>query len=186
MNDAAIPSLSGALILRNLAAFERHVGVDTVDRARTSLTSEQQERLAATVPSAWIAVADTDALYAAIADEAGCDLLELYPTIVREGLESTLRSVWKVLLRVTTPRALLMRAPLVYRRSHSVGTMTPRVLGKGKAEAVLTDWPQISKLRLVGLATGIETLLAVAGRRDCCVGHERTPEGATFRVSWRR
>lgn len=184
MDDDAVPSLSGAIVLRNIESFRRLVGTDAVDRGFDALPEAQRARLMAAVPAAWIATEDVDDLYAAIAEEAGMELMSIYPTVVRDGVEQTLRSVWKVLLRVTTPRALLKRAPLVYGRSHSIGTAAPTVLGPGRARVDLTGWPGMSNMRRVGVATGIETLLAVAGRKNPKAAFEATDEGAIFHLTW--
>ncbi len=127
---------------------------------------------------------DVDDLYYAIANEAGRELLSFYSDVVRQGIEQTLRSVWKVLIRLSSPRALLLRAPIVYGRGHSAGKIVPKIIGPGQARAVLSGWEGMSDLRRVGVATGIETLLAVSGRRGTKVEFEATPDGAIFNVSW--
>lgn len=184
MPDSTVPSLSGAVFLRNVACFRKEVGDDAVDRAFASLPREQCDRLKAAVPAAWLWATDVDALYYAIGDASGRELLSFYSDVVRQGIEQTLRSVWRVLIRLTGPRALLLRAPIVYGRSHSTGTIVPEVSEPGRARAVLTGWPGMSDLRRVGVATGIETLLSVSGRTDAKVEFEATADGAIFHVSW--
>lgn len=182
--DSTVPSLSGAVFLRNVEFFRKEVGGDAVDRAFASLSREQRDRLNAAVPAAWLWATDVDDLYYAIAEAAGRDLLSFYSDVVRQGIEQTLRSVWRVLIRLSGPRALLLRAPIVYGRGHSAGTIVPKILEPGRARAVLTGWPGMSDLRRVGVAAGIETLLSVAGRRDTKVEFEATDDGAIFQVSW--
>jgi hypothetical protein len=184
VGDDAIPSLSGAIVLRNIESFRRLVGTSAVERGYAALPDAQRARLQAAVPAAWLSTEDVDALYTAIADAAGEKLMDIYPSVVRDGVERTLRSVWKVLLRVTTPRALLKRAPIVYGRSHSVGTVVPTVLSPGRARVDLTGWPGMSNLRRVGVATGIETLLAVAGRKNPKATFRATDDGAVFQLTW--
>lgn len=184
MPERTVPCLSGAVFLRNVESFRREVGDAAVDQAFASLSQEQRDRLQAAVPAAWLWATDVDELYYAIADAAGRDLLSFYSDVVRQGIEQTLRSVWRVLIRLSTPRALLLRAPIVYGRSHSTGTIVPEMLGTGQARAVLTGWPDMSDLRRVGVATGIETLLSVAGRHDAKVEFEATADGAVFHVTW--
>ena len=182
--DRTVPSLSGAVFLRNVDFFRQEVGVETVERAFASLLDEQRDRLHAAVPAAWLWATDVDALYYAIADAADRELLSFYSDVVRQGIEQTLRSVWRVLIRLSSPRALLLRAPIIYGRGHSAGTITPEILGAGRARAVLTGWPGMSDLRRVGVATGIETLLSVSGRGEAKVEFEATADGAVFHVSW--
>lgn len=182
--DRTVPSLSGAVFLRNVEFFRKEVGSAPVERAFASLPEEQRDRLHAAVPAAWMWATDVDDLYYAIAKEADRELLSFYSDVVRQGIEQTLRSVWKVLIRLSSPRALLLRAPIVYGRGHSAGTIVPEIVGPGQARAVLTGWEGMSDLRRVGVATGIETLLGVAGRRDTKVEFEATGDGAIFHVSW--
>lgn len=184
MPDSTVPSLSGAVFLRNIEFFRKEVGSDAVDRAFAALPEEQRDRLNAAVPAAWMWATDVDDLYYGIADAAGRDLLSFYSDVVRQGIEQTLRSVWRVLIRLSGPRALLQRAPIVYGRGHSAGTIVPTVLEPGRARAVLTGWRGMSDLRRVGVAAGIETLLSVAGRRETKVEFEATDDGAIFHVSW--
>jgi len=182
--DRAVPSLSGAVFLRNVEFFRKEVGSAPVESAFASLPQAQRDRLHAAVPAAWLWATDVDDLYYGIANEADRELLSFYSDVVKQGIEQTLRSVWKVLIRLSSTRALLQRAPIVYGRGHSAGTLVPKVVGPGQARAVLTGWEGMSDLRRVGVATGIETFLAVAGRRDTKVEFQATADGATFNVTW--
>lgn len=184
MPDSTVPSLSGAVFLRNVEFFRKEVGDAAVDQAFASLPQEQCDRLHAAVPAAWLWATDVDDLYYAIGEASGRELLSFYSDVVRQGIEQTLRSVWRVLIRLSGPRALLLRAPIVYGRGHSAGTIVPKIVGPGRATAVLTGWPGMSDLRRVGVATGIETLLSVSGRDDAKVEFEATGDGAVFNVSW--
>ncbi len=180
-----VPSLSGAVFLRNEKMFREAVGDAVVDRARASLTEEQRDVLDSAVPAAWIPVTVLDTFYYAIGAEAGRDLHGFYPEVVKEGITATLRSVWRVLLRLTSDRALLRRTPLIYERGHSVGKITPRIDGPGRATVVLTQWPQMPDLRRLGVASGIRAVMEVAGRKDVTVEYDGTDDGAVYRVCWR-
>lgn len=184
VGEPAPPSLSGAIVLRNLDAFRAEVGPQSVARAIASLPDAQQAEIEALVPSSWIPVATVDAAYQAIATQAGRDLLELYPVVVRQGVANALRSVWKWLLRLTTDRALVSRTPIIYRRGHSVGELTTRIVAPGHAEVVLTGWSDIPPLRQLGVACGIRATLEVAGRRNVEVTHDPTPDGVAFTARW--
>lgn len=110
MPRSTVPSLSGALYLRNEKVFRQVLGDKVVDQALASLTKEEQDILESAVPAAWIPVCVVDGCYEAIARCAGRELKSFYPQVVRLGVSQTLRSVWKVLIRLTTDRALLSRA----------------------------------------------------------------------------
>jgi hypothetical protein len=181
----ASPTLSGTIVLRNLAAFREEVGPTVVERAIASLPPESQAELDALVPGAWVSVEVVDATYEAIAREGHREIEELYPKVVRRGVTNALRTVWKWLLRLTTDRALVSRTPIIYRRGHSTGDLRTDIVSPGVAEIELTGWPNVPPLRLLGVACGIRTTLEVAGRREVTVAYERTPDGASFRARWK-
>ncbi len=185
MTEEFEPALSGAVYIKNVQVFREVVGFEPVSRALASLTPQQRDELESAVPAAWISVTAIDALYTGIAREAGRDLWELYPEVVQVGISQTLRSVWRALLRLTSDRALLRRTPLIYARGHSVGSIEPRILEPGRAEVVLSGWPDMPNLRRLGVASGIRATLEVAGRKDVQVEYDETPDGAVYRVRWR-
>ena len=185
MDTPTEPALSGAVFLRNVEVFRDVVGLEPVERAFASLPLTHRRELEAAVPAAWIGVTAIDALYTAIAQEAGEDLQTLYPDIVRVGISRTLRSVWRALLRLTTDRALLRRTPLIYAKGHSVGKIEATIEGRGRGMVVLTGWPNMPALRRLGVAAGIRATMEVAGRADVVVDYVDTADGAEYRVRWR-
>lgn len=182
---STVPSLSGALYLRNEQVFRRVVGDEVVEQALASLTKEQQDILASAVPAAWIPVCVVDDCYEAIARFAGRDLKLFYPEVIRVGVSETLRSVWKVLIRLTTDRALLSRASVIYGRGHSVGVLKATIDEPGNGTVVLSGWPGVPELRRLGVATGIQAVMDVAGRKNVTVHYECTEDGAIFHVRWK-
>ncbi len=183
--SADVPSLSGAVFLKNVSVFRREVGDGAVDRAFAALTREQRDVLDHAVSAAWIPVTAVDALYTGIAREADRDLWTFYPEVVRIGITQTLRSVWKALLRLTSDRALIKRTPLIYSRGHSLGSIEPTIHGPGRATVVLSGWPNMPALRRLGVAAGIQAVLEVAGRKDVKVSYDDTNEGAVYHIHWR-
>jgi len=172
------------VFLRNVEVFRDVVGPEPVERAFASLPLEQRRELEAAVPAAWVGVVPIDALYTAIAREAGRDLQTLYPDIVRVGIAKTLRSVWRALLRLTTDRALLRRTPLIYAKGHSVGQIEAHIEARGRGTVVLTGWPNMPALRRLGVAAGIRATMEVAGRTNVTVDYVDTADGAEYRVRW--
>jgi stage V sporulation protein SpoVS len=178
------PSLSGALYLRTERVFRQVVGDGAVDQAFASLSSEHQQILESAVPAAWIPVAVIDVFYEAIARCAGQDLNSFYPEVVQLGITQALRSVWKVLMRLTTDRALLSRTPIIYARGHSVGRIQTTIDAPGKATVVLSGWPGVPELRRVGVGANIQAVMDVAGRKGVSVRYDRTVDGAVYHVRW--
>lgn len=179
-----LPQLSGAVFLKNLEAFRELVGKDVVARALEQLTPEQRQTIDSTVAAAWIESSVVDETYSAIALEAREDLEPLYRKVVYEGVSRTLKSVWRVLLRIHSDKALVARTPQIYKRGHSLGSIEPKITGPGRAEIHLTGWPGMPRLRRVGVAVGIEAVLHIAGRHEARVVHEAAPQGARFDATW--
>ncbi len=182
--DGNLPALSGALYLSTEKVFREVVGEDAVDQAFASLSREQQDVLESAVPAAWIPFSVVDDYYEAIARCAGRDLKELFAEVVRLGVSQTLRSVWKILIRFTTDRALLSRTPVIYGRGHSVGKIKTTIERPGVATVVLSDWPGAPDLRCLGVAVGIQAVMDVAGRKGVSVRYDRTEDGAVYHVRW--
>lgn len=182
---SATPHLSGAVFLKNIDVFREVVGSDVVDAALAGLPPPILAAYDGAVPVAWIEAAHIDAIYAAIAREADRELFELYREVVIEGVSRTLRTLWKMLLRLTTDKALVSRTPQIYLKSHDTGRLDSRIVGPGRAEIDLLEWPDVPELRLHGVANGILATLLVAGREDVEIEWERTPQGAHFRARWK-
>jgi hypothetical protein len=73
---------------------------------------------------------------------------------------------------------------MIYARGHNTGHLETRIVEPGEAEIVLTGWPGMSRLRMLGVACGVEATLEVAGRRGVSVTFDPTSEGATYRAKW--
>ncbi len=179
------PHLSGAIFLKNIEVFREVVGSAVVDRAIAGLPDPIRATYEGAVPVAWIEVAHIDAIYSAIAREAGREFDPLYREVVVEGVSRTLRTIWKMLLRLTTDKALVSRTPQIYAKGHDTGRLVTRIVGPGQAEIDLLEWPDVPDLRLQGIANGITATLLVAGREDVALDWERTDQGAHFRARWK-
>lgn len=178
--------LSGAALIHNIRGFTDLVGEDPVRRAIARLPDDRREEFEAVVPVAWIRSSTADLVYANIADEAGCDLHEVYPTVVRMGMGHALQKTWRWLLVMATDAALIRRTPQAYAKSHRGGSLTARLEGPGHAVLELRDWPDASELRLLGVGCAVAAILEAAGRSQVSVTRERHADGATFTVRWRK
>lgn len=176
--------LSGAALLHNVRAFAEQVGTDAVQRAIARLPPDRRAEYEALVPVAWIRASTADLVYASIADEAGVDLHEVYPQIVRVGMGYSLKKAWRWLLVMATDAALVRRAPQLYAKGHDGGTLAARLVAPRHAELELTGWPDASELRLVGIGAAVAAALEAAGRERVEVTRTRTTDGARFDVRW--
>lgn len=149
-----------------------------------SLPPAWREQLTTLTPMTWVDTEVAESIIYAVAARVGRDALVLHREIVRIGVERTFRTLWRAILRFTSDRALVSRTPLIYSKTFDRGELTSRIQSPGRAELELTGWPEVSEMQLNGLATGIETVLVVAGRKLVKVTHERRPDGAFIVGSW--
>lgn len=168
-----------------VAILRRQLGEDVVARAIASLSEAERVEFESLTPVGWIEVDFATAVYVAAAREAGRDVDAVHRDAVRAGVERTFRSVWRLILRMTTDHALVARTPLIYSKTHDLGKLTSRIAAPGRAELTLEGWPGADDFPLRGIAVGIETTLIVAGRKSVKVNFERRVDGAFFVASWR-
>ena len=180
------PMIRGAIVLNNLVGFEDVVGREVVARALGSLPGGLVEEARAIVPAAWVRAELVDALFSAIAHEAGRTPEDLFPLAIERGVQRTLHTVWRALMHLSTDAAIVKRTPSLFSRSYSRGRLTADFTGEGTADVELVEWPDVSRFRLIAIASGIRAVLRVAGRKDVRVTSERTSEGAKFRARWQR
>jgi hypothetical protein len=176
--------LAGAAMLHNIEAFTELVGLEVVRNGVRSLDPERRAEYDALVPVAWIRATTADAVYAAIAAEAGRDLFEIYPEVVRRGTNASLRKALRWLMALSSDAALVRHAPQAYAKGHQGGTLTSTLVGPGHALLELSDWPDASELRLLGIGCAMAAVLEAAGRKGIDVTRERTDDGARFTVRW--
>lgn len=180
-----VPRVSAALLTDQIAILREQIGADVVARAMDSLPEAQRAELRALTSVGWIDVAIAKAIFVAAAHEAGRDVESVHRNAVRAGVEQTFKSLWRLILRLTTDNALVTRTPMIYSKTYDSGKLSSRIVAPGRAEIVLEGWPGADELSLRGLAVGIETTLIVAGRKGVRVNFDRRSDGALFVASWR-
>lgn len=178
------PRTSAALLLDQIGVMRELYGTDTVDVALGTLPPEWRDELAALTPVGWVDTDIAESIVYALAPRVGRDVMQVHSEIVRIGVERTFRTLWRIILRFTSDSALVSRTPLIYQKTFDRGRLTSRIESPGRAELELLGWRDISDMQLNGLATGIETVLAVAGRKLARVAYERRPDGAFLVASW--
>jgi len=167
------PRVSSTLILDQIRLLKDLHGADIVAAACASLAPPLREEIDGLLPGGWCSLDAAREMKAAIASRLGEPLLSLQRRIVRLGIERTLHTVWRFFVRQLSDEALARRVPLVYSRSFDRGEC--RVVGSGEREMNLElhGWPAIPDFDLVGLATGVETVLVLAGRKEPHVAFTR-------------
>jgi hypothetical protein len=89
-----------------------------------------------------------------------------------------------MLLRLSSDEALIKRTPMIYSRSRNVGELSARIVEPGRAELKLTEWPEITDRQMRSVGVGIESVIALTGRRSVQMRCTRTASGAVFDLRW--
>jgi hypothetical protein len=169
--------------VRNQLRAARALSSDeAVERALASMEEEQRLELMGTLAVSWCRLTTVRAFHEATAAVVGEDVNAWHLRVVERAMQQTFSTIWRFFLRLTSPDALVKRAANVYAKTFDTGAMEAQVLAPGHSLAILSKWPDAPEFHLNALATGIATMLRVAGRKTVNVHWERTPEGARFHI----
>lgn len=179
------PSTSGTAV-RDLGwALGEIAGRERVQVALARLPREVREAFVHGPAMPWVPLRVTTAVVDAIAAEAGLDAEDLVDRAIRRSTERTLSTVWRVLLRFTSDKAILDRTPMMWERTRNVGRLEVVSLEPGCSVLKVEGWPGMPQRHARILAINIETVLQCAGR-ECVRCHwKRTPDGAVYQTTWR-
>ena len=179
------PRIAGTMMLQHRQVMEERFGKATVARAIAALSEAQRAELASALPTNWVRLDAFQALYDAVCRETGVDIDELHSAVTRESTARTVRTVWRMLLRMTGDQALVTRTPDMYKKAFSLGQVQSRLIDDGRSENVLTGWPNVPDFVLRQVRVATAEVLALAGRTNIDVQVERRPDGAQYTVTWR-
>jgi hypothetical protein len=182
LQDAKV---SGAVIQQHRSVIADRYGAAVLGRTLGRMPRAAAEQIESAISVGWVSISAQEALYDALSSEVGRPVPELHAEVARLSTGRNLRTLWRLLLRVTTDQALVARAPILFARSYAQGTLSARMLDDGHAELVLSSWPRVPEFTLRGVCLGVETVLRAAGRRDPRVTAERTAHGARFDAVWK-
>jgi len=180
MADVAPPSVSGALACGLRDAVLELAGKEVVAAALAKVPPDVRHAYESTTPIGWIPIETMEAVFSSIAGEIGTTVYELHTRAARISIDRTLRTLWRMLLRVTTADALVARTPTIFAKSYNRGRLTAAITSAGRAELELIDWPNAPEWPIRATRIGVETALRLAGRKNVRVAVERTESGAHY------
>lgn len=183
--DQTQPRANGTLLLEQVEVLRDLHGDDVVDRALGKLSPEIRRELDEILTTTWVPLEVPESVHRSVAHELGRDPVDVKRELVRTALPRTFKTVWRVFLRFTSDQALVARAPLIYSKSFDRGELVSRIEKPGTAQMRLSGWQYPAELELVGIATAVEVVLGLAGRRDPVVTWKRVPGGAAFTATWK-
>ncbi|MFW6050470.1 MAG: hypothetical protein ACODAU_04810 [Myxococcota bacterium] len=181
-----VARLSGALVVDQREWLKSLLGEEGYRAALDAVPPDVREAYEGALMLSWVPTTVVDEVITAAARRVGKRPLEFHAELTRLNMERTLRGLWRVLLRFTGDVALVQRTPLIYRKTFDTGDLEGTIPEPGHSVVTLRGWPEISDIHLVGLQTGIETVLRVAGRQDVHGTSRRTADGAVIEVRWHR
>ena len=183
-SEAVVPSISGVSALDCFAVLEQLVGSEAFARGRAQLPAEMQRELDSSSAVSWVSNDTVNRVFDEVAHAAGRDPEELIDQTVRISAERMFKTVWRVLLRLTTDEALIKRTPMFYARSRNTGQLTSRLTGPRRGEAELSGWPEVSDRTLRTVGIGMQCVLQLAGRPEVRITHSRTADGGRYDIRW--
>ena len=156
-------SIFGAVLLDQREQLLKIAGPSRFAAALDRLGPRQRADYEAIGFFSWTHHATATAVTVVVAEEIGWDPARLQETVVRQGIEKTFSTIWRMLLRFPSEAALMRRAAYIYSKTIRGGSMHAEVDGD-RLWLVLEGWPDIPELDRVALRAGIEAILRLSGR----------------------
>lgn len=185
MSAETTPQISGALVRDQLGVMRSLYGDLQVDAAIDALSPAQRDELRTLTVLSWCTVATLNAAKYELARRAGVDPIAMQRKVVHTATERTLTTVWRFFIRQLSDDALLKRTPLLYSRTFNRGELTLVRTSSGTAEFSLHGWRDMHDFDCCGLATGIESVLTLSGRKNVHVTWARPAGEIKFTATWR-
>ena len=180
------PRMSGSIVTEHRSLFDERFGAGFVAQALGAIDAEARREFEEARPGGWVRLSTVESVYGALAAALGRTVADLHVEIGRRGIERTLKTVWRMLLRITTDSALITRTPVLFSKSFDRGHLEAKIPTAGYAEITLSAWPDVGEFPLRSLCNGVGTVLRLAGRRDVDVRvAERRADGALLTATWR-
>lgn len=179
------PCIAGVSMLDLTRELEEMIGSECVAVARAALSHEQRSELEEVTAVSWVRLSTSSAFIDAVGAVSGKDPEPLLDEAVRRATVRTFKTVWRMLLRLTSDEALIKRTPMIYARGRNIGQLDARIIGPSSAELILSRWPDMPPRQPRSIAISIEVVLGLAGRHEARCEYERKRDGARFTLRWR-
>lgn len=177
-------SVSGGLIVDQRETLGQILGPEGYRTVMQSVPESVRAAYEGAISVSWVPTEVVDQVVTAAARHQGKAPVTFHAELTRRNMENTVSSLWRVLLRFTSDRALIQRTPLFYRKTFDTGTLEGDIPEPGHSVTTLRGYPEISDIHLTGLRVGIETVLSAAGRQNVRGAQERTADGAVVECWW--
>jgi hypothetical protein len=179
------PCIVGTTVLETRKVFVEMVGAAMLAAAVAKLPEADRRLYSEALAVSWIPTRIVDQLTIEISRLDGRSPENLAIASARLSVERSLRTVWRMLLRVTTDEMLVTRTPTIFGRSYNCGLLVSKISRPGVADVTLRQWSEVSDLQIVAIGAGIEAALRVAGRQNLRSNWKRSLDGAHWAITWR-
>lgn len=179
------PCITGALVSTHIELLGGRFGAEEVSRCIDGLPAEVRADMQGVIAAGWVPVKSYDAFYRAFAQRVREDVAVLHTDMSRQSVERTFKTIWRLLLRLTSDEALISRTPMLFSRAYTKGKLTAVFAEPGVAHVELVGWPNVPDIVLRGTRIAIETVLRLSGRSAVRTAVERAPDGATLKATWK-
>jgi hypothetical protein len=167
------------------AVIAEQYGTAPIAKALVNVPTDVRAEYEQMTSIAWVRSSTDYLVHDAVAAVLGREPLAFHEQVLRAAMARSFKTIWRVLLRLTSDEALITRTPGIYRRTRNVGQMVVQSNARGRAEFVLSQYPGIGPRDVRSIGAGLEVVLVLTGRANARVVARQTPEGATFTVTWR-
>jgi hypothetical protein len=172
--------MSGALVTTGRDMTREIIGAAAYERALDSVPPAFAAEYRRATPLTWVPLRIVNPVIEAMGLTSGRDPLVLQDDVARETLERSLRSIWRVFLRLTSNEALLSRVPAIFAKSFNRGRLVTSFPRPDRARLELLEWPDAPTHVIRTTRVGIEVVFRAAGRANARVALERTADGAIY------
>lgn len=174
------PAMAGVLITTGREITRSIIGPDAYNRALAAVPRRIADEYNRATSLSWVPLTVVDPVILAMGVASGRDPLDLQDEVARTTLERSLRSIWRVFLRLTSNEQLVSRVPLIFSKAFSAGRVVTSFPRPDQAVVELVGWPNAQMHVIRGTRVGLEVTLQAAGRKAARVSMDRTRDGALY------
>jgi len=182
--DANAPAgVAGARIMHMRQILQQRYP-EALERALSKVPSTVREEFLNASSMSWVSTTTDYAVHDAVAQELGREAVPFHEEILREAVDRSFKTLWRILLRFTTDEALVARTPAIYARTRNAGEMTSRLTEKGRAQCVLKNYPSITARDAKSITVGLSVVMTLTGRKNVNIAFQKTDDGAVYTMTW--
>ncbi len=176
-------SLSGVLFTSQQAVLREMVGDAVYERALATLAPAVRDAVRTTAAIGWVPFTIVEPVVTAVAREANRSVQALHRAMVDRLTAQTVRGIWRMLVRFTSPEQIIKRTSSIWSRTYNLGSATVESAREGRGELVVRGLPaDAPEFMLRGIAFALEALLAHTRERSARVQWRRAGDGAVYSI----